>query len=48
MKEDKDPNYNDWDEKETKFAIMVVTILSIALIAKLLHYCSTEFISAMQ
>ena len=48
MQEDKDPNYKDWDEQETKFAYMVLTILSIALLAKFLHYCSTEFISALQ
>lgn len=48
MKENRDPNYKDWDQRETTFAIMVVTILAIALFAKFLHYCSTEFVSALQ
>lgn len=43
MKEENDPNYEDWDQTKINFAYMVLTLIAIALIAKLLHYCSSQY-----
>jgi hypothetical protein len=47
VKEDFDPKYKDWDQKELNFAYMIITLISVALIAKLLHYCSEQFVSSL-